>query len=103
MHDVGGTELSLSPSRRSPSMAASSSCTILTSCWPGRRCERRNADGLLLDALEELARELEVDVGLEQDAAHLAQPFLDVGFGENAAAAEARERRLRVFPTARRT
>ena len=50
-----------------------------------------DADGLLLDALEELAGELEVDVGLEQDAAHLAQPFLDVGLGEDAASAEAGE------------
>ena len=63
----------------------------------------RDADGLLLDALEELARELEVDVGLEEDAAHFAQPFLDVGFGENAAPAEAGEGRLRVSLRARRT
>ena len=51
-----------------------------------------DADRLLLDALEELARELEVDVGLEEDAADFAQAFFDVGFGEDAAAAEARER-----------
>ena len=51
----------------------------------------RDADRLLLDALEELARQLEVDVGLEQDAAHLAKPLFDVGFSEDAAAAEAGE------------
>ena len=54
----------------------------------------RDADGLLLDALEELARELEVDVGLEQDATDLAEPFFDVGFGEDAATAQAREGRF---------
>ncbi len=54
----------------------------------------RDADRLLLDALEELARELEVDVGLEEDATDFAQPFLDVGFGEDAAAAQPREGRF---------
>ena len=39
----------------------------------------RDADGRLLDTLEELARQLEVDIGFEQDAANLAQPFFDVG------------------------
>ena len=57
-----------------------------------RSCD--DADGLLLDALEELAREREVDVGLEEDAPHFAQPFLDVGFGEDAAAAQAGEGRF---------
>ena len=59
----------------------------------GRRdgLELRDADRLLLDPLEELAGQREVDVGLEEDAAYLAQPFLDVGFGEDAAAAQARE------------
>ena len=93
MTTVGGTELSLSPSRRSPSMAVSSSWTIFTSCCAGdtvRSCA--DADGFLLDPFEELAGELEVDVGFEQDATDLAQPFLDVGVGENAASAQARER-----------
>ena len=56
------------------------------------RAQRRYADGLLLDALEELARELKVDVGFEEDPANFAESFLDVGIGEHAAAAEARER-----------
>ena len=55
------------------------------------RPELRDPDGLLLDALEELAGQGEVDVGLEEDAAHLAQPFLDVRFGENTAAAQPRK------------
>ena len=54
----------------------------------------RDADRLLLDALEELARQLEVDVGLEQDAANLPQAFLDVGFGQDAATAQARKGRF---------
>ena len=57
----------------------------------------RDAHGLFLDALEELAGELKVDVGLEQDAAHLAEAFFDVGFGEDAAAAEARKGRFEFF------
>jgi hypothetical protein len=38
------------------------------------------------------AGQLEVDVGLEQDAPHVAEPVLDVGFGQRATAAELRER-----------
>jgi len=51
------------------------------------RPDLRNADRFFLDALEELPRELEVDVGLEQHATHLTEAFFDVGFGENAATA----------------
>ena len=86
---VGGTVLILSPSRRSPSMAVSSSWTIFTSCcagWIG--LDLQDADGLLLDPLEELAGEREIDVRFEQDAADLAQAVLDVGFGEDAAPAQ---------------
>jgi hypothetical protein len=59
----------------------------------GRRdsAELRDSDGLLLDAFEELAGQREVNVRLEEDAAHFAQPLLDVRFGEDAAAAQPRE------------
>ena len=32
------------------------------------------------------------DIGLEKDAPHLAESFLDVGFGQDATAAEPRKR-----------
>ena len=56
------------------------------------RAKLRDTDCLLLDTLEELARELEVDVGLEQHATDFPQAFFDVGFGKNAAASKARKR-----------
>src|SRR5690606_1518112 len=51
-------------------------------------------DGLLLDPPGELAGDVEVDVGLEQRHAHLAQRRLDVGLGQAAAAAQAIEHGL---------
>ena len=54
--------------------------------------QRVDASGLFLDTFQELARQLEVDVGLEQNPPDLAQPFLDVGFGQDAAATQAGER-----------
>ena len=59
--------------------------------------ELRDADRFLFDALEELARELEVDVGLEEHAADLAQPLFDVGFGEDAPASQPGKRGLQFF------
>ena len=61
------------------------------------RAQLADPGRLLLDPLEELAGELEIDVGLEEDAADLAQPFLDVGVGENAASPQARERAIPSF------
>ena len=58
------------------------------------RADLRNADRFLLDALEELAGELKVDVGLEEDAPDFAEAFLDVGLGKHAAAAQARKGRF---------
>ena len=46
---------------------------------------------LLLDARAELLRDLEVDVGLEQCAAHLTHPLGDHRVVEDPPAAEARE------------
>src|SRR5205823_5630480 len=57
----------------------------------------RDADGLLLDALEKFARELEVDVGLEEDAPDFTQSFFDIGFVEDAASTQTRKRRLEFF------
>ena len=92
MTTVGGTRAELEPFAPLAEHRGELVVDDLDELLAGRdRPELRDADGLLLDALEELARQLEVDVGLEQDAAHLAQPFLDVGFGEDAAAAEPRE------------
>jgi len=61
------------------------------------RAKLRDADGFFLDALEKFARELEVDVGLEQHATHFTEAFFDVGFGENAATAQARKGRFEFF------
>ena len=52
------------------------------------RLEHVLPDGLLADAVDEALDDLEVDVGLEQRHAHLAQRLLDVVLGQPAAAAE---------------
>src|SRR5687768_2770171 len=59
--------------------------------------ELRDADRLLLDALEELARQREVDVRLQEDATHLAEALLDVSLSENAASTKARKSGLEFF------
>ena len=75
-----------------PRVAVSSSLTILMTCWAGfsallssspTQRSRMRADEALDD--------LEVDVGLEQGEADLAQDLVDVGLGEAAPAAEACE------------
>jgi hypothetical protein len=55
------------------------------------RQQRLGADRLLLHPGDQVAGHLEVDVGLEQRDAHLAQGRLDVGLAELAAAAQAVE------------
>jgi len=60
----------------------------------GDRTQRRHADGLLLDALQELARQLEVYVSFEENSANLAESFLYVGISKDATATEARKRRF---------
>ena len=54
----------------------------------------RYANRPLFHALEEFARQGEVDVRFQEDAPHFAQAFLDIGFGEDTTPAEARERGL---------
>ena len=61
------------------------------------RGQRVDAGRFLLDALQELARQLEVDVGLQQHPTDLAQALLYVGFGKNTAATQAGERGFELF------
>ncbi len=46
------------------------------------------ADGFGFDAFDEVARDLEIHVGLEQRQPHLAQRLADVGLGDLAEAAQ---------------
>ena len=58
----------------SPSSSTSWSWTILMTCWAGfRPCSTSAPTRLLLDRGDELAHDLEDDVGFEQGDAHLAQ------------------------------
>ena len=70
-------------------MATSSSCTILTTIWPGvTDLHHLLADGLGLHLVGEVAHDLERHVGLEQRAAHLAHGLADVAVGQRAAPGE---------------
>ena len=56
---------------------------------PGRdRCQHLLTDGLGLHALDELARDTEMDVGCEQGGPHLLQGLRHVVLGEPADAAQ---------------
>lgn len=48
------------------------------------RLELQHTHCLLLYLLEKLSGQGKVDIGFEKDAADLAQPLLDIGFGEDA-------------------
>ncbi len=52
------------------------------------RGQHFGADGLGADVLDQLAHDVQVDVGLEQRHANLAQRLGDVFFGERALAAQ---------------
>ena len=66
--------------------------TMSMTCWAGfSACVQLGADGALADAGDEAADDLEVDVGLEQGEADLAQDLVDLGLAEAALAAEALE------------
>ena len=56
---------------------------VRMTCWP---------IGLLGDALDEVVGDIEVDVGLEQGTADLAQALADVGLGDSAPAAQLLQR-----------
>ena len=61
-------------------------------CWAGfRLCASSAPTALLADAGDEAADDLEVDVGLEQGEADLAQDLVDLGLAEAAPAPEALE------------
>ncbi len=59
--------------------------------------EDRLADRPLLDALDELARDSEVHVGLEQDSPHLPQSLSDHGLGEHTPLPETAEDRVQLL------
>jgi hypothetical protein len=60
-------------------------------------CSDCCSEGLGADLLDEIAGDLEVDVGFEQGDADLAQSFVDVLVGEGALAAEGLEGALQFF------
>jgi len=64
----------------------------------GQRGEDVLADGLLLDAVDEGADDLEVDVRLQEGDADLAKRLLDVLLGQATAPAELVEDRLKRLP-----
>ena len=47
--------------------------------------------------LEEFPRQLEVHVGLEEDATHLAEAILDVGLAQDTATTKSRENPFQIF------
>ena len=95
---VGGRGEKVMPREAPPISAASSSLTILTTCWPGLSvAEHVGAQAALLDRRRELLDDLEVDVGLEQREADLAHGLVDVVLGQRAAGADVGEGRLELL------
>ena len=89
---LGGWEANLKRAVSLPRRAMSSSRTILMTCSEGERAvEDFSPDGFDADALDQVAGDVEVDVGLEQGHADFAQGFGDVFFSERALAAEGLE------------
>ena len=72
-----------------PSSAISSSRTILTTCSEGESAVSTSAPtAFCADVLDQVADNVEVDVGLEQSHADFAQSFGNVFFSERALAAK---------------
>ena len=96
MMTVGGTELNFEPlallAEHGGELVVDDLDELLSR---GDGAELGDPDGFLFDAFEELAGQLEVDIGLEQDATHLPEAFLDVGLGQYATTAQPRERRFK--------
>ena len=90
---AGGESMRSAPGSPSPrSMSTSASWTILTTCWPGvTDFVTAWPRGLVGDRLDEVARDRERDVGLEQRDADLAQRRRDVLVGQRALAGERAE------------
>ena len=75
-----------------PSVAISSSCTILTTIWPGvTDLMTSTPTARFLHLVDEGARHVERDVGFEQRAPHLAQRDIDVLRRQRAAPRQAVE------------
>ena len=60
----------------------------------GHRVQHFGSEGLFLDGLYEVAGHVEVHVGFEECAAHFAQRFGDIFFGELALPAQVLESRF---------
>jgi hypothetical protein len=89
---VGGWEANLKRAVSLPRTLTSSSRTILTICSEGERAVATFvAEGLGADVLDEVFDDVEVDVGLEEGEADLAQGVGDVLVGDGALAAEGLE------------
>ncbi len=89
---VGGCEAKLKRAVSLPSSAIKLVADDLDHLLGRReRGQDFGADGLGADVLDEVVDDLEVDVGLEQGDANLAQGFGDVLFGERALAAKVLE------------
>ena len=67
----------------------SSSLMILMICWPGWTLwMTSSAERLRFDALDEIARHLEIDIRFQQGHAHFAQGIGDVALGNLSQAAQ---------------
>ena len=89
---VGGCEANLKRAVSLPSSAISSSRTILITCSEGERAVSTSVPTALTRICSIRSRDdVEVDVGLEQRHANLAQGFGNVFFGERALAAKGLE------------
>ena len=95
---VGGCEANLKRAVSLPRSVDQLVADDLDDLLGGReRGEHFGADGFGADVLDELADDVEVDVGFEQGDADFAQGFGDVFFGERALAAEVLEGALQFF------
>ena len=89
---VGGCEANLKRAVSLPSSGDQLVADDLDDLLGGREGgEDFGADGLGADVLDEVADDVEVDVGFEQGHADFAQGFGDVFFSERALAAEGLE------------
>ncbi len=89
MMATGGAALRSMPWLSAPSVATNWSCTILTTIWPGvTDLTTSTPTACFLTFVDELARDIERDVGFQQRAAHFAHRLIDVGFAQRTAAGE---------------
>ena len=81
-----------------PSIFTSSSRTILTTCWPGESAVRTSSPiAFCFTCFDELLDDFEVDVGLEQRDADLAERLFHVFGGQLSFAAQVFEDPLQFF------